>query len=449
MTTTNTTFIIYDTSGNAVTAIQPNTYDGPGGVTQSSDLELYGLAYPNWGEGVDQNDYRLCENFACHSVAYYSNLTLYPNSRYNILGQSAAESTPAGYQELGYANGVPNGINYPITGQLWFNLDQQQLFVYTTSSAWQPLSQHPVATGTSPPSSNQYVGELWYNPGPPAQLEIWNGAAWVPVLSLSLYLPLTGGTMSGAINMSGNSLLNVPTPINAGDGVNKAYVDGQIASSISGINGFVSKTGDTMTGTLYMNNTGITITNGTLTLAGTSNLTINSTGTLSFGNQRLQNVGTPTASSDAATVGWATGLFFPKTGGTLGGSLNMNGNPLQGVPTPVNGTDGVNKAYVDNSVSNAISNTTGTGSLTSNGYWKLPGGFIVQWGSFTTGSYGVNQTIYFPIAFPHQCGSVTTSMPTNISYGYTSEVSSVSSSYFTFIPQGTQGYTIYWMAFGW
>ncbi|MBB9042134.1 hypothetical protein FSH78_023575, partial [Escherichia coli] len=48
-------------------------------------------------------------------------------------------------------------------------------------------------------------------------------------------------------------------------------------------------------------------------------------------------------------------------------------------------------------------------SLTANGYQKLPGGMIIQWGSFsvspTGGSVGTVD-ITLPVAFPAACRSV-------------------------------------------
>lgn len=38
-------------------------------------------------------------------------------------------------------------------------------------------------------------------------------------------LPKAGGTMTGALNMNGSRITNVPTPIQGGDGANKQYVD--------------------------------------------------------------------------------------------------------------------------------------------------------------------------------------------------------------------------------
>lgn len=45
----------------------------------------------------------------------------------------------------------------------------------------------------------------------------------IPSLS---YLPLAGGTMTGAINMGNNLITNVASPVSNGDAVTKLYVDG-------------------------------------------------------------------------------------------------------------------------------------------------------------------------------------------------------------------------------
>lgn len=62
--------------------------------------------------------------------------------------------------------------------------------------------------------------------------------------------------------------------------------------------------------------------------------------------------------------------------------------------------------YADLNLSNlnlatALTNLGFAGqSLTANGYYKFPNGFIVQWGAITEGG------VTFPIAFPHACLSV-------------------------------------------
>ena len=51
-------------------------------------------------------------------------------------------------------------------------------------------------------------------------------------------------------------------------------------------------------------------------------------------------------------------------------------------------------------------------NLAQNGYMRLPGGFIMQWGRVTTGSSGA-LPITFPIAFPTQCFGITGSVNQN------------------------------------
>jgi len=51
--------------------------------------------------------------------------------------------------------------------------------------------------------------------------------------SVANYLPLSGGTMAGNINMDGVSYMqNLPTPVLPSDAVTKSYVD-NIASNIT------------------------------------------------------------------------------------------------------------------------------------------------------------------------------------------------------------------------
>lgn len=184
MATANTVFIIFDTAGTPIAAIEPNTLNGPGGVQQNSDLSLFGLGYATWGQASDQNDYRLLENFACPQS------TTHPSP-----------IQPMSASELG--NG--NGINSPVVGQLWFNTTNQTLYIYNTSQAWEAVGVTAVPS-TQPTSPA--VGQLWYDQSVP-QLKIWNGSAWDSVAKL--YLPLAGGTMTGPINMGGQNITNANT----------------------------------------------------------------------------------------------------------------------------------------------------------------------------------------------------------------------------------------------
>jgi phage-related tail fiber protein len=52
----------------------------------------------------------------------------------------------------------------------------------------------------------------------------------------------------------------------------------------------------------------------------------------------------------------------------------------------------------------ALADFTGTNqNITANGYQKLPGGLIIQWGNANTASSGGATTVTFPIIFPNAC----------------------------------------------
>jgi len=92
----------------------------------------------------------------------------------------------------------------------------------------------------------------------------------------------------------------------------------------------------------------------------------------------------------------------------------------------------------------ATKDITGT-----DGYVKLPGGVIMQWGSIVC-SAGTT-TITFPIAFPNACFSVTASpYIAGNSGGVSSTVDAISSAPTTtsVVYSTTTGWSLYWMAVG-
>lgn len=118
-------------------------------------------------------------------------------------------------------------------------------------------------------------------------------------------LPLGGGTMTGAINMSGNRILNIPTtPVSNSDAVNGTYVGSVVASALP-------LSGGTMTGQINMN------------------------------GQRITGVPTPLVSSDAVNKAYVdaldpTGGFLPLAGGTMTGQIDMGNNAIVNVPSSNN-----------------------------------------------------------------------------------------------------------------
>lgn len=84
---------------------------------------------------------------------------------------------------------------------------------------------------------------------------------------------------------------------------------------------------------------------------------------------------------------------------TIDGIKTFVKSPI--VPTPAENTQVANKEYVDLKV--ALTAFTGANqSLSENGYQKLPGGLIIQWGvTLNALSPNTGVTVNFPISFPN------------------------------------------------
>ncbi|EHA9940373.1 hypothetical protein JK917_003024 [Escherichia coli] len=129
-------------------------------------------------------------------------------------------------------------------------------------------------------------------------------------------------------------------------------------------------------------------------------------------------------------------------------------------------SDGTVKTALENlSLGEAAKRNVGTGenqvpdmnsfgnSLTANGYQKLPGGMIIQWGSFsvspTGGSVGTVD-ITLPVAFPAACRSVnaliSTNDPSARSVGF--DIGSTNRTKIRFTYTSATTNSIYWMAVG-
>lgn len=82
-------------------------------------------------------------------------------------------------------------------------------------------------------------------------------------------------------------------------------------------------------------------------------------------------------------------------------------------------------------------------SFGANGYQKLPGGLIIQWGSSTSGATG---TVTFPLAFPNSCASVTGTCVNTVGSVETLETVTITNTNFSFaIGNGT---SFRWIAIG-
>jgi hypothetical protein len=138
------------TSGVNTITIQPGSVNGSASTNPVTDLDLYGQGTLNWGAGVDQNQLRLLECWACPQAV---GSTLRPVNK-DDMGVS-------GYS----GDGVSTGINHPTVGQLWYNLTDGKLYICKNSSG----------SGT------------------------WDTAGADP----DLFLPLTGGLLTGVVDQVG------------------------------------------------------------------------------------------------------------------------------------------------------------------------------------------------------------------------------------------------------
>lgn len=130
---------INNTKGELEYVLVPGSVNGPGMPNINSDLRTYGAGHQKWGEGVNENFFRLAENFNC------------PESIF-IDGQ------PKNAAQLGIAGA---GINSPLDGQIWFNSTKNKLFVYTANALnWTDMGVATYAT-TAPISPS--TGDLWVN----------------------------------------------------------------------------------------------------------------------------------------------------------------------------------------------------------------------------------------------------------------------------------------------
>ena len=133
---------------------------------------------------------------------------------------------------------------------------------------------------------------------------------------LALKLSLTGGTMSGAINMGSHQINALTDPTLAQDASTKNYVDTGLATKLS-------LTGGTMSGAINM------------------------------GSHQINAVTDPTLAQDAATKNYVdTGLALKLnlSGGTMSGAINMGSNLINAVTDPVSAQDAATKNYVDSTV---------------------------------------------------------------------------------------------------
>ena len=107
------------------------------------------------------------------------------------------------------------------------------------------------------------------------------------------FVKLAGSTMTGDLNMSNNKITNIGNPTSNNDGVNKIYVDTNIATKAN-----LSIVQNVMRQVTYKSDKAEL--NDYMKLDGTNSMT----GNMNLGNNKIINVADPESDKDGATRGW-------------------------------------------------------------------------------------------------------------------------------------------------
>ena len=210
------------------------------------------------------------------------------------------------------------------------------------------------------PSSTVSATELGYLDGVTSAIQTQIDSKLATATAASTYAPLASPALTG-----------VPTAPTAAANTNTtqvattAYVQAEIAELIDTAPGALDTLNELAAALGDDANFSTTVTTalGTkLPLAGGT-----MSGEIAMGTSKITGLGTPSASTDAATKAYAD-TMLPLAGGTMTGAIAMGTNKITGAGNPTDAQDVVTKYYLDNVVlapSNLTGPITSVGSATS------------------------------------------------------------------------------------
>ncbi len=250
-------------------------------------------------------------------------------------------------------------------------------------------------------------------------------------------LSLTGGTMTGTLDMGANKITTSYVPVNAEDLTRKGYVDSAISGTVAN---YLPLTGGTLSGALTVNNA---VNVGTRLLgtpdvspsgnfwiglrgsaSETDRLAIAIIGNITTGDVSSVNIAKPLAlpnqtanrvlvldgsnnvsssSITTTTLGYLDASSsiqtqinarLSLTGGTMTGNINMGSNFVKCSSDPSANEDLTRKSYVDTLITGRIPRSGDTSLISdfyTTGYWRCAGKMECG-GLFSNTNVGVNQS---------------------------------------------------------
>ena len=210
------------------------------------------------------------------------------------------------------------------------------------------------------PSSTVSATELGYLDGVTSAIQTQIDSKLGTSTASSTYAPLASPALTG-----------VPTAPTAAANTNTtqiattAYVQTEIADLIASAPGALDTLDELAAALGDDANFATTVTNNLATKLPLAGGTMS--GAIAMGTNKITGLGTPTASTDAATKAYAD-TMLPLAGGTMSGAIAMGTNKITDVGDPTNAQDVVTKYYLDNVVlapSNLTGPITSVGSATS------------------------------------------------------------------------------------
>lgn len=350
---------ISKTDGTSLLTLADGTVDN----RVVTSLVLVGKNYSGYGTFLNENFIRLLENFAASTAPspalkgqlYYnttdSRVQFYDGTRWKNLSSTAVgTSTPAG----------------SVTGDLWWDTGTTLLKAYNGSS-WTTVGPYTPPSDTGSGEIVETVLDGASSPHIIARYRISNQN--VAIISKDAeFTPLTPIT----------GFANIAPGINLSTSISNSKFVGNASNSLLLNN---------LSSSQFLRSDQNATTTGTLTIQNNNGLTVGASGQLQIYLDTEVNFASQIDTQDIS--------FTTKNGGVFSKVLSLDA-ASRGVSTLANLSVGGNLIVTGNIVSAEFSS-----NLTQNGYQKLPGGLILQWGNVAT--TGTTTAITFPIAFPTGC----------------------------------------------